>query len=243
MKPIIAITLDYPQDNAYAKTPWYAIREEYLKSVADSAGTPFLLHYHFDDIDDVLSRVDGLMLTGGAVDIDPAVYGEDIRSNEVSINKKRSQFEMELFKKAVARKIPILAICAGEQLMNVVLGGSLLQHIPDDLEGALEHHFNTDRHLPRHTIKVDERSKLFEIIGKKEYMVNSTHHQAVKSLGSNIIASAHSPDGVIEAIETKDPDHFCLGVQWHPEYFQSEEDKKLMRYFVNECLKYKKKKL
>lgn len=242
MRPQIAITLDYPQEDTYAKTPWYAIREEYLKSVSESGGTPFLLHYHLDNIDDVLSNIDGLMLTGGAVDIDPSLYGEEISSDAVSINKKRSEFEMALFKKAMSRNIPILAICAGEQLMNVVCGGSLIQHIPDDVESALDHHFNTDRHLPRHTVEVDENSKLFRIIGKKEYMVNSTHHQAVKKLGSNIIASAYSSDGVIEAIETTDQNHFCLGVQWHPEYFQSEEDQKLIRYFVNECLKYKQKK-
>lgn len=237
-KPRIAITCDYLIKSDYSAFPHFILRENYLESVYVSGGEPVLLNY-FEDIGDFATKYDGLLIPGGNFDISPEFYGEGIKSDTVSLNVRRTTFEGNIFKSVVNTNMPLLGICGGEQLINVFLGGSLIQHIPDEVADYLEHEQKNPKNEVSHEVRVVSSTKLSEITGKTSFMVNSTHHQAVKKLGNGLIASAFAPDGVIEAIEhTSHP--FMLGVEWHPEYLTTEEDKKIFIHFIQEAEKYAK---
>ena len=132
MKPVIGITLDQEKAGGYAKHyPWYALRTHYSDAVAELGGIPFHLPYHKDLAAEYLERIDGLILTGGDFDIDPLLYGAAHKHEATITNSPRTDFEIAVTKIALERGMPILGICAGEQLLNVLLGGTLVQHIPD----------------------------------------------------------------------------------------------------------------
>jgi putative glutamine amidotransferase len=131
------------------------------------------------------------------------------------LKPERSAFELALLKLAIQRRLPVLGICGGMQLVNVALGGTLYQDLPRELPGARSHQQDTDRSQPHHPIDVKLGTSLADSVGKGQLMVNSTHHQAVAVLGAGLVASAVAPDGVVEAIETNDGS--VVGVQWHPE--------------------------
>jgi putative glutamine amidotransferase len=162
------------------------------------------------------------------------MYGETTTSERVTTCSVRTDYEVELCRLVLKNKLPLLGICAGEQLLNVVMGGSLIQHIPDTIPNCLPHEQSESKNIPTHSVKVNEASLLYEIVGCKEFMVNTTHHQAVARPGKGVVVNAIAPDGVIEGIEI--PDHpFCMGVQWHPEYLATREDHKIFEYFVKSC--------
>jgi putative glutamine amidotransferase len=128
-------------------------------------------------------------------------------------------------------ELPILGICAGEQLLAVISGGTLIQHIPDVKNALIDHAQKQAKHLPQHEVVVEPDSLLARIAGADRFMVNSTHHQAVQTVGHNWTITARAEDKIIEAIEK--PDHsFCLGVQWHPEFLISEADHNIWQYFI-----------
>jgi len=127
--------------------------------------------------------------------------------------------------------MPVLGICGGQQLLHVVLGGTLIQHIPDEVPEALAHEQPNPRNEPGHEISVLPGTRLRAIVGADSLAVNSAHHQAAKNEPPGLVVNAIAPDGVIEGIES--PEHrFCIGVQWHPEFFISDGDRKLMGAFI-----------
>ena len=129
---------------------------------------------------------------------------------------------------------PVLGICGGEQLINVLYKGSLIQHIPDEIKNPIEHEQKNPRHEPGHSVRIKDNTKLHSIISTSNIMVNSAHHQAIKTPGNGLIVNALSADGIIEGIE--DPTkNFCIGVQWHPEFFIQGADIKLLKAFINAC--------
>jgi putative glutamine amidotransferase len=235
-QPVIGITLDYETTNSYAKYPWYALRENYFNAVNKFGGIPLPLPHFPEYTDYYFSLIDGLMITGGNFDVDPKYYGQEITSDKVSTKDKRTKFEISICKLAMDKKIPILGICGGEQLMNVVMGGTLIQHIPDSIPNYLQHEQKDAKHIPTHAITVEPSSLLYKVAGNKQYYVNTTHHQAVNKLGKGFVTSATAPDGVIEAIENPDLP-FCIGVQWHPEYLTTPEDNLLFENFIKACTK------
>ena len=173
------------------------------------------------------------MVTGGAFDIDPALYGEEAHPT-VALKTGRTQAELALIGGALDRGLPTLGICGGMQLLAVVLGGSLIQHIPDVMPTALAHEQAGPRDRAGHSVAVAPGTALRAITGRGAMEVNSSHHQAVRAPGRAVV-SATAPDGVIEAIETPDMAQggaFCLGVQWHPEFLIDEGDTKLFAAFV-----------
>ena len=143
----------------------------------------------------------------------------------------RTSFETEVLRSALGRNMPVLGICGGQQLLNVVLGGTLIQHIPDEVNGGIAHEQPNIRTEAGHTVRVEKNTLLHRICGADELSVNSSHHQAVKTVGPGVIVDAIAPDGVIEGIE--DPRYrYCLGVQWHPEYSISVGDQRIFDAFV-----------
>ncbi len=229
-RPIIGVTLDAEEAGGYSPFPWYALRKEYFKVLQRLGATPIALPHEIDAIEHYLTLIDGLVLTGGDVDIPPELYGET--SHESVVTKEgRTAFEWKLAQAALAKNLPILGICAGQQLLNVILGGTLHQHIPDAIPNALEHQQPTPRNQPWHAITITADTLLHRITGTTLMQVNSNHHQAVKDVGKNVIVNATAPDGVIEGIEST-AHRFCLGVEWHPEHEISPEDSAIFQALI-----------
>jgi putative glutamine amidotransferase len=234
--PIIGFTLDYEEGGGYSKMPWYAIRENYCGAVSRFGALPLALPHEVGMVGEYLDKLDGLVVTGGAFDVSPELYGEKTTSDTVTTKDRRTKFEFGITQGALERKIPILGICGGQQLLNVVLGGTLIQHIPDTIKNALEHEQKNPRTEPGHDVAVKSGTLLHKIVGTGNIAVNSAHHQAVAKVAPGSIIDATAPDGVIEGIELPENAHpFCLGVQWHPEYFVTPADEKIMRAFVAAC--------
>lgn len=230
-KPLIGITLDSRETGEYSKYPWYAVRQNYCDMIIKAGGIPFLLTHDLDLTDTYLSLIQGLVLTGGRHDINPTLYGESSIHPTVTLNPRRSEFELHLARAALEKNMPILGICGGEQVLNVTLGGTLYQHLPDDIPGCLTHLQVRPRTEPAHAIKIEKGTLLYQIFQTEERAVNSVHHQAVKRPGEGVVVSAVAPDGVIEAIEVP-AYRFCLGVQWHPEYAASPLDQEIFKSFM-----------
>lgn len=229
-RTLVGVTLDAEPPGGWSAFPWYALRTNYLDAVADAGGLPVALGHRADLVDDTLDAIGALVVTGGAFDIDPALYGEDARHATVALKAGRTAAELAFVQAALARDIPVLGICGGMQLLAVALGGTLIQHIPDAVPGALAHEQPNPRDEPGHAVAIAVGSRLHAIAGCTEIAVNSAHHQAVRTPGRAAV-SAVAPDGVIEAIE--DPARrFCLGVQWHPEFRIAPADARLFEALV-----------
>ncbi|TPG44752.1 gamma-glutamyl-gamma-aminobutyrate hydrolase family protein [Roseomonas nepalensis] len=230
-RPLIGLTLDAEEPGGYSKLPWYALRQNYFGAVAAAGGLPIALPHHAALADDYLDRLDGLLVTGGAFDVDPALYGGGPRHDTVVLKEGRTAFEIAVLRGALRRNIPVLGICGGEQLLAVALGGTLIQHIPDSVPGALAHEQPNPRTEPGHEVALTPGTLLSRIVGAPAMAVNSAHHQAVDRPGEGAIVNARAPDGVVEGLEH--PGYrFCLGVQWHPEYTVDTRDQAILDAFV-----------
>jgi putative glutamine amidotransferase len=228
-RPLIGLTLDREEAGGYSRWPWYALRVNYAEAVAEAGGVPVALPLLEETAEALIGRLDGLIITGGAFDIDPALYGEGETHPAVSLKTARTRAERALLAQALARDLPVLGICGGEQLLAVALGGTLIQHIPDAIPEALPH----EGHEPGHEVRLIPGTLLARIAGVETMRVNSSHHQAVRTPGRAVI-NAVAPDGVIEGIE--DPQRrFCLGVQWHPEFFTDPSDRRIFEAFIAAC--------
>lgn len=198
--------------------------EDYRQSILHVGGEVRVLEPSAS-VQDVLSGIDGLLLTGGE-DVTPARYGETPHPTVVDVHAARDEFEIDLVKAARGRSLPIFAICRGVQVLNVAAGGTLVQDIPSQVPGALAHALSVPPHESyalAHEVWLEKDSLLSNLMRERlndadTCEVNSRHHQAIKELAPGFTVSATAPDGIIEAIE--DPQaRFCLGVQWHPENF------------------------
>jgi putative glutamine amidotransferase len=212
--------------------------EDYRQAVIHVGGEVRILERSMTPVD-ALNGIGGLLLPGGG-DVEPARYGEEPHPSLVDVEPLRDEFEIALVREARSRNLPIFAICRGLQVLNVAFGGTLVQDIPSQVPGALEHRLAVPPHEAfalAHEVWIDKDTKLARLMserlgGADTCDVNSRHHQAVKQVAPNFYVSATAPDGVIEAIE--DPSApFCLAVQWHPENFwRTGEFRPLFETFV-----------
>jgi putative glutamine amidotransferase len=233
-RPIIGVTLDSEQPGGYSKYPWYAMRQNYADAIAAAGGLPIALPHQAELAAAYLERIDALVVSGGAFDVDPALYGEGDRHATVTLKEGRTAAELSLTRGALERNLPVLGICGGQQLLAVALGGSLIQHIPDAIADALEHEQLNPRHEPGHAVAVRPGTLLHRIVGAPEMRVNSAHHQAVREPGPHAVVNAVAPDGVIEGVEDA-RFRFCLGVQWHPEFFIDPGDRRIFDALIAAC--------
>ena len=214
--PLIGITTSVTVD----KVPERAyVNGTYIRAVQAAGGIPLLLTPHFTpEVQAALwQRLDGLVLTGGG-DIAPARFGEAPHPAVADVSPARDELEIGLTQRAVADDVPLFAICRGVQVLNVALGGTLVQDLPSEWPNALPHSQKAPRHEPSHAVKVmGEGTRLGRVLGALEIEVNRMHHQAIKRLGEGIRDVAWAPDGVIEGVEMPGEERFVLGVQWHPE--------------------------
>jgi putative glutamine amidotransferase len=230
-RPIIGVTLDAEPAGGWSKLPWYALRQNYFDAVAAAGGLPVALPHRPELAADYLDALDGLLVTGGAFDVDPALWGGGAPHPKVTLKPGRTDFELAAVREALKRDMPVLGICGGQQLLAVAFGGTLIQHIPDEVEGALAHEQPNPRTEPGHEVAVCGGTLLAGIVGAPRLAVNSAHHQAVATPGEGAVVNALAPDGVVEGVEH--PGYrFALGVQWHPEYAVDPRDPSIFEAFV-----------
>lgn len=219
--PRIGIPLDLDES-----TGRYGLARAYSDAVAEAGGLPLPLPYR-GSVEDYLALCDGLLLTGGAFDVPPERYGEARRPACGPTRAARTEFEWAMAAGALASGLPLLGICGGMQLLNVVQGGALFQHLPEDL--GVCHEQPAPKDVPSHEVEIAPGSLLARLVGPAPLPVNSTHHQAVSRVGAEVHISGRAPDGVVEALELAGVP-FALGVQWHPEALVRHEPRHLGLY-------------
>lgn len=219
MEPVIGITADstfvnnrsYPEPHKVNFSP-----RNISKAVSMAGGIPIILPVNEPDIARKYADiVDGLILAGGA-DVSPALYGEDARTTIKATYPKRDEAEVAIAEKFIDNRKPILGICRGLQLLNVIFGGTLYQDLSENLEVSVKHIQETASNHPIHVVEVKTDSYISSFLSDKLY-VNSFHHQIIRDLGKELRVSASSSDGVIEAIETVNDKRSVVAIQWHPE--------------------------
>jgi putative glutamine amidotransferase len=216
MKAVIGINVDIEGDRPKKAT----IQANYYESIAAAGGLPVLIPpTRAEDLGALLERLDGILFIGGA-DYCPRLYGEEAHPSVELAHDERIAFDYQLLVAALDRQdLPLLGICAGCQILNIGLGGSLFQDIPTEFPSSeIEH---TSNHgwtegFNNHKVIVQAGSRLAAIYSQPEFGVPTSHHQSIKELGAGLVATAYAPDGIIEAVELSDRD-FVIGVQWHPE--------------------------
>jgi putative glutamine amidotransferase len=228
IQPLVAVSTDVKQFENYT---WHAAPRQYLDAAISVAGVlPVLLPSFGDrlDLEELLSNVDGVMITGSKSNVHPSLYGGDASEANGPYDHDRDATTLPLIRAAVARGVPLLAICRGIQEMNVALGGTLLTEV-QDLEGRIDHRApvsdNQDERFAIHqTISIKPDSCLAGIFGAGEIKANSVHRQAVDKVGANLVVEAVAEDGTVEAVSVKNSKAFAVGVQWHPEYWAKTDE-------------------
>jgi putative glutamine amidotransferase len=235
--PFIGITADFvpagKTTRAHAR-----LHAGYFDAVMAAGGLPVVLPplAREAEIEALLDRLDGVVLSGGA-DCDPRRWGLPTHPSVQPMAERREENDRLLVRRVLARRLPVLGIGVGMQLINLACQGTLYLHLPEDMPKAMPHR-DTTGGPHRHAVLLEPGTRLEEIYGGGEIRVNSSHHQAVRQPGEGLRAAARAPDGVIEAVEAADPNWFCVGVQWHPESeTASALDMQLFECFVQACLR------
>jgi putative glutamine amidotransferase len=222
MPPVIGVTPDFnagDRKDMGGREPTYFLRARYIRAIEELGGIPLILPLVAGTTARrrLLDQVDGLLLTGSGPDLPPKLYGERQRYPFPLVSERRADFELSLVRHARTHDLPLLAICGGMQTVNVACGGTLFQDIPSQVKDPLDHRQAAKATRPSHPVTVSPDSLLRKVVSRATMMVNSSHHQSVKSVAPALRTCAVAPDGVIEAIES--PAHrFLLAVQWHPEF-------------------------
>jgi putative glutamine amidotransferase len=198
----------------------------YSEAVEAAGGAPVHISLIPDPsyIEDVVERLDALLLPGSASDVDPSLYGREPHARLGEVHPLKDATDMLALKVAEERRLPLLAICFGMQVWNVYRGGTLLQDIEAQMPGAIKHEQGPPRERTSHAVKIKPESLVARLAGGESLRVNSHHHQALETLGRHLQATAWSADGLIEAVEDTDEGRWAVGVQWHPELGWERDD-------------------
>lgn len=236
-QPLVAVPADRRFFDNY---DWHATPNQYLEALMATADVVPVIVPAFGerlDLDSLLERVDGVLVTGSKSNVHPSLYGGDASEKNGPYDPDRDATVLPLIRKAVEKGVPLLAICRGIQEMNVALGGTLFTEV-QDIDGRLDHRGPEGDHdarfALRQNVRIAEGSCLADVFGAGEIVVNSVHRQAVDRVGPNLVVEATAQDGTVEAISVKDAPAFAVGVQWHPEYWVKSDDNsaKIFRAFA-----------
>ena len=201
------------------ETDRFYIARHYSEAVEAAGGAPVHISLipQRDYISAVVNELDGVLLPGSDSDIDPLRYGAEPQPNLGSVHPVKDETDLLVLEEVEKRGLPLFAICFGMQALNVFRGGTLIQDIASQIPNAIKHQQGTPRDRPSHVVNVSGKSLLASLAEGERVLVNSHHHQAIEKVGRDLIATAWTSDGLIEAVEDSRPDRFALGVQWHPE--------------------------
>ena len=218
--------------------PLIVLQERYARALERAGAVPIILPVTPSraSLRAVMENIDGLVVSGGNFDIHPKFYGEKPIRALGEIKAERTEFELGLIALALARDMPVLGVCGGAQAINVALGGTLYQDIASQHAGAAEHQRGDLKDRGGHRVEILSGTRLRTIVGRPSLVVNTTHHQAVKAAGKNLVVNATAPDAVIEGIEST-AHRFVLGVQWHPEFLVHRDaaQRKIFAALVRAC--------
>ncbi len=224
-KPVVGVVLARtPEDHAFKPEPAYRfqfLKEQYYEPLENRGLLPIGLpaSERLENVRDYCARISGLLLIGGE-DVNPQTYGEEIDSQTHTLMPQRDDFEIETIKECERSRIPILGICRGLQILNVVHGGSLYQDLSYRPQSGNHRQVGELDFSTSHEVTIQPGTLLHRILGREHITTNTGHHQAIQRLGESLTASAYAADGVIEAVEGPG---FCLAVQWHPESWAADE--------------------
>jgi putative glutamine amidotransferase len=230
-RPLIGITTYVtPASWGYWELEAALIPAAYVEAIERAAGRPLLVPPSVDGVEETLDALGGLLLSGGS-DLDPAIYDQEPHDETFGVHRDRDHAELALLQAALARDMPVLAICRGSQVLNVARDGDLVQHLPDVVGD--EKHKHTPGTFSDHDVLLQPGTKLAGLLGNRA-PVKSHHHQGFGRLGEGLRVAAHAEDGTIEAVE--DPEQrFAIGVLWHPE---AGDDARLFEEFVKQAGEY-----
>ncbi len=228
-RPLIGLDCRYEADEKYEVRDQIGVYATYYRALTSAGALPVLIPVVDDRsvLSEYLALMDGFVFTGG-LDVPPAAYGQEKHPATKECHPKRFAYDKLLAEQVLQRDIPVLAICLGQQLINVVYGGTLIQHIETEIR-----HTRVDPGQDSfHSVTIEEHSLLHRILGATHLEVNSSHHQALDKLAPGLRVLARAPDGVIEAVQMTDR-RFFIGVQWHPERLMDRrEQQDLFKAFV-----------
>src|SRR5436190_20284660 len=232
-RPLIGITTYVtPAKWSYWELEAALIPVDYVRAVERAGGRALLVPPSEDGVEETLQALDGLLFSGGS-DLDPSLYDQQPHEETFGIHEDRDRAELALLEAALARDLPVLAICRGSQVLNVARGGDLVQHLPEVVGD--EKHKHTPGAWADHDVEIEDGTRLGELLGGDRAPVKSHHHQGFGRVGDGLRVAARADDGTIEAVE--DPEaRFALGVLWHPE---AGEDMKLFEGLVAEAARYR----
>lgn len=242
-KPIIGIAAlieHNPRNTVFKSHPRHFCNNAFVSKITNSGGIPLIIPFvnaeNNELITQIINSIDGLMLPGGN-DIDPSLYAETKKKECGCCNLAMDLFHLKLIKEAVKQNKPVIGICRGNQLINVALGGSLIQDI-GYLKNNINHMDSKNYEKTTHDIVLNDNTKLIDILGVKQLSINSIHHQVVKQVAPSMKISALCNDGFIEAIESVDDDKFIVGIQWHPETMITNKEimDRLFKAFTRSCI-------
>jgi putative glutamine amidotransferase len=236
-QPLIGIASAYKPALEEESVASAALRYTYINAVVENGGVPVLLppNQSKEALQRYVKTLDGLMLTGGD-DIPPSAYGEKTHPTTNLMSEQRYKFESRLVRLWLESEKPILGICLGMQMVNVVSGGTLIQDIPSQVAADVGHKGTDENLIVDHLVKIEPDSRLARLLNADEIMVNSVHHQSANDVGRNLKVAARSADGVIEALELTNG-QFGLFLQWHPERMDASHKKAVFDSFINACKK------
>ena len=222
MTPLVLVSTEIRPIETWT---WHATLDTYLKAVALAGATPIMLPSLGENLDlpAVLSRVDGVLLTGSRSNVHPSLYGDEPSPRHEPYDPDRDATTLKLIPLALDMGVPLFAICRGFQELNVALGGTLITEA-QERPGSLDHRAplelsNDERFKLKHEVSFETDSKLAALLGARCISVNSVHRQVIGKLSPRLIVEAKAPDGTIEAVRVRDANAFAFGVQWHPEYW------------------------
>lgn len=222
-RPVIGIATQTLPGVPGERQPCWLMGRSYVEELSKVGAIPWvipLIPHDPDTLREIFDRLDGVFITGG-VDVDPTRYGEPKSALCGTTDPDRDAVEIALLQHALRRELPVLAVCRGIQILNVTCGGTLYQDVSAQVPAAMKHDFfptpeQPSRKYLAHDITVQPNSRMRHILGDAVVPVNSMHHQAIKDLAPNLVATAHAPDGIIEGVEGS-AGQYLVAVQWHPE--------------------------
>ena len=201
------------------KTDRFYLGRHYSEAIEAAGGLPLHISLIPDTgyIDAIVEDLDGILLPGSDSDVDPLRYGQQPHPKLGTVQPIKDETDLMVIAAAERFNLPLLAICFGMQVLNVARGGTLIQDLGAQVPEAIKHEQGPPRDRWSHSVRLLEGSKVAELADSERLLVNSHHHQAVRDLGDNLVATAWSTDGLVEALEDPRPERFVVAVQWHPE--------------------------